>query len=103
MKAMICPRCKTNLEMSDNKAIEMDCCPACKGVWLDSGELDRILKRSDNYESKNRDRNDHDSNDEKYHNDEFESEHDNRYDYGRFGYRNQTRRRKRFLSESCDF
>jgi hypothetical protein len=103
MKAMICPRRKTNLEISDNKTIEMDYCPACKGVWLDSGELDRILKRSLNCGLKNRNINEHDAHVEKSHSDEFESEHDNRYDYGRSGCQNQPRRRKGFLSELFDF
>jgi Zn-finger nucleic acid-binding protein len=103
MKAIICPRCKTNLVLSVDQNIEIDKCPACKGVWLDHGEFDKLIERSSNYGSNSRKTKDHDSHHEKYLDDEYESEHDNRYDYGRSGYRNQTRRRKGFLSELINF
>jgi uncharacterized protein len=41
-----CPRCGTNLTMSERQGIEIDYCPQCRGVWLDRGELDKILDRS---------------------------------------------------------
>ena len=43
---MLCPVCKTNLTMSERQGIEIDYCPSCRGVWLDRGELDKILERS---------------------------------------------------------
>lgn len=44
---MHCPVCKTvNLEMSERQGIEIDYCPQCRGVWLDRGELDKIIERS---------------------------------------------------------
>lgn len=44
---MECPVCKTvNLVMSERKGIEIDYCPQCRGVWLDRGELDKIIDRS---------------------------------------------------------
>lgn len=41
-----CPRCGTVLTMSDRQGIEIDYCPQCRGVWLDRGELDKILERA---------------------------------------------------------
>lgn len=49
---MKCPTCNVNLVMSERQGIEIDYCPECRGVWLDRGELDKIIERSDNYPSK---------------------------------------------------
>lgn len=44
---MLCPVCKTQaLQMSERQGIEIDYCPQCRGVWLDRGELDKIIERS---------------------------------------------------------
>lgn len=44
--AMACPVCRTTLVMSERQGIEIDYCPSCRGVWLDRGELDKIIERS---------------------------------------------------------
>ena len=44
--AMSCPVCQVPLTMSDRQGIEIDYCPQCRGVWLDRGELDKIIERS---------------------------------------------------------
>ena len=41
-----CPRCGAGLAMSERQGIEIDYCPQCRGVWLDRGELDKIIERS---------------------------------------------------------
>lgn len=43
---MDCPNCKVNLVMTERSGIEIDYCPTCRGVWLDRGELDKIIERS---------------------------------------------------------
>jgi len=43
---MPCPVCKVPLSMSDRQGVEIDYCPQCRGVWLDRGELDKIIERS---------------------------------------------------------
>lgn len=43
---MNCPSCGTGLVVSDRQGIEIDYCPSCRGVWLDRGELDKIVDRS---------------------------------------------------------
>ena len=44
---MKCPVCTTTeLMMSDRQGVEIDYCPQCRGVWLDRGELDKIIERA---------------------------------------------------------
>lgn len=44
---MNCPACKNvNLLMTERQGVEIDYCPTCRGVWLDRGELDKIIERS---------------------------------------------------------
>ena len=46
-ETMCCPIDGTTLVMSDRQGIEIDYCPSCRGVWLDRGELDKIIERSE--------------------------------------------------------
>lgn len=43
---MKCPNCEEMLVMTERQGIEIDYCPKCRGVWLDKGELDKIIERS---------------------------------------------------------
>jgi len=44
---MKCPTCSdVTLVMADRQGIEIDYCPQCRGVWLDRGELDKLIERS---------------------------------------------------------
>ncbi len=43
---MACPVDGTVLTMSERAGIEIDYCPTCRGVWLDRGELDKIIERN---------------------------------------------------------
>lgn len=43
---MKCPNCNETLVMADRQGVEIDYCPKCRGVWLDKGELDKIIERS---------------------------------------------------------
>ncbi|MEN8891527.1 zf-TFIIB domain-containing protein [Planktotalea arctica] len=43
---MQCPIDGTTLVITDRSGVEIDYCPQCRGVWLDRGELDKILERS---------------------------------------------------------
>ena len=43
---MQCPNDGSTLTMSERSGIEIDYCPQCRGVWLDRGELDKIIERS---------------------------------------------------------
>ena len=49
---MKCPVCTTvNLVMSERQGVEIDYCPDCRGVWLDRGELDKVIERAAQQES----------------------------------------------------
>ncbi len=54
---MKCPNDQTTLQMTDREGIEIDYCPECRGVWLDRGELDKIIERSASWQPE-RDRDD---------------------------------------------
>ncbi len=43
---MKCPIDGTTLVIADRSGVEIDYCPQCRGVWLDRGELDKIIDRS---------------------------------------------------------
>lgn len=43
---MKCPICNVDLLITDRQGIEIDYCPKCRGIWLDRGELDKIIDRS---------------------------------------------------------
>ena len=44
---MKCPICtETDLVMTERQGVEIDYCPECRGIWLDRGELEKILERS---------------------------------------------------------
>ena len=44
---MKCPQCKDNaLVMSERQGIEIDYCPNCRGIWLDRGELDKLIEKA---------------------------------------------------------
>ena len=46
---MKCPNCNETLTMTDRQGVEIDYCPNCRGVWLDKGELDKLIERSSGY------------------------------------------------------
>jgi len=46
-----CPVDATTLQMTDRQGIEIDYCPSCRGVWLDRGELDKLIERSQQFEA----------------------------------------------------
>lgn len=42
----LCPVDQTKLVMSERQGVEIDYCPTCRGVWLDRGELDKIIEKN---------------------------------------------------------
>ncbi|MET0479844.1 MAG: zf-TFIIB domain-containing protein [Mycetocola sp.] len=50
---MKCPNDSATLVMSERSGVEIDYCPECRGVWLDRGELDKIIERAENEMAKN--------------------------------------------------
>jgi Zn-finger nucleic acid-binding protein len=43
---MQCPVCDVRLAVSERQGVEIDHCPRCRGVWLDRGELDKLIERA---------------------------------------------------------
>ena len=43
---MKCPVCGVELLLEERQGVEIDYCPKCRGVWLDRGELDKVIERS---------------------------------------------------------
>lgn len=99
---MLCPVCKVPLLLSERQSIEIDYCGQCRGVWLDRGELDKILERNQaeaaptvtqSAEPRYDPRRDHSQHYDPQQNGASKSKHDPHY-----------RRRKRsFLSDLLDF
>ncbi|NJM35288.1 MAG: hypothetical protein HC850_11900 [Rhodomicrobium sp.] len=96
---MKCPVDGEALTMSDRNGVEIDYCPKCRGVWLDRGELDKIIERqaalSGGPASREGDRG--------YDNRQFRyGDDDDDDDYDRRGQHPQGRRRG-FLGDIFDF
>lgn len=52
---MKCPVCKeVDLVMADRQGVEIDYCPTCRGIWLDRGELEKLIERSSIIEASGR-------------------------------------------------
>jgi Zn-finger nucleic acid-binding protein len=46
-----CPIDQAELVMAERQGVEIDYCPKCRGVWLDRGELDKIVERAEQFEA----------------------------------------------------
>lgn len=85
---MNCPVCNIELQIAERQSVEIDYCVKCRGVWLDRGELDKIIERSADW-------------DDDHHN---EREHrESRPDHGQGGYPNNKHNRRSRLGELFDF
>jgi Zn-finger nucleic acid-binding protein len=101
---MQCPVDGTTLVMADRGGVEIDYCPQCRGVWLDRGELDKIIERSAaapapapreaSYEDRRPERRDFD---DRGHRDRDDDD----YRHGQKGYRKK--RKESFLGDLFDF
>jgi len=96
---MKCPVCKEiNLVMADRQGIEIDYCPECRGIWLDRGELDKLIERSGSAPSRQRP-NEADyghGHHERHEHHEHHEHHSKDHDYYK-------KRKKNFLGELFDF
>ena len=90
---MKCPIDQTTLQVTDRQDIEIDWCPTCRGVWLDRGELDKLIERSGAFASPGR-------------GDRYDDDDDDRDDRRRYESSRDPRRRKKrksFLDDIFDF
>ena len=64
---MKCPVCKdVTLLMSEKKGIEIDYCPECRGIWLDRGELEKLIEKEKEVINSNNDYDERDKYDDKH-------------------------------------
>ncbi|MDK9700078.1 MAG: zf-TFIIB domain-containing protein [bacterium] len=93
---MKCPVCDVDLSMAERSGIEIDFCPKCRGIWLDRGELDKIIEKSmvpakpSSNQPSGYDRPRYDDDDDRY---KHDSHHGDKH----------YRKRKGFLGELFDF
>lgn len=93
---MNCPNDGTTLMMSERQGVEIDYCPQCRGVWLDRGELDKILDRAKAESEPTASasqaapraaegrRDDHSSGDRSYDDRQYGDRHDQRYNNSKY-------------------
>lgn len=99
---MKCPNCEETLVMTERQGIEIDYCPKCRGVWLDKGELDKIIERSsvqtqqDFTQNKEKEK-------KQYRDDDDDDDNDSFFGNDRRNNNNPNRRRGGFLSNLFDF
>jgi uncharacterized protein len=95
---MKCPRCQVDLAISDRQGVEIDFCPQCRGVWLDRGELDKIIERAARFNDR-----DDDDDDDRRRGSERRPDYDReRYDRERHDGDRHYHKRKSFWSELFD-
>ena len=90
---MNCPVCNVELKMAERQGIEIDYCPQCRGIWLDRGELDKIIERSAALEVRQKFEDGNESRRE-YRQDEYRRYDDDYY---------KRKKRKSFLDDLFDF
>lgn len=67
---MNCPHCNSKLVITERQSIEIDYCPDCRGVWLDRGELDKIIERTAKASEQTRESSRFDDDDDDYRRDQ---------------------------------
>ena len=98
---MKCPIDETTLAITERQGIEIDYCPQCRGVWLDRGELDKLIEGADRQSSQSRERyDDRPSSSEQPRYDERSSHQQPRYDQPH-GYKKK--KRESWLEDMFDF
>lgn len=103
---MKCPIDQSTLQITAREGIEIDYCPQCRGIWLDRGELDKIIERTAGQDrtgyaqyGRESDDDDHEHHDHKYpkHGEYDDPRHDR-------GYSDQKKRKKgSFIGDLFDF
>jgi len=96
---MKCPNCEEILIMSERQGIEIDFCPKCRGVWLDRGELDKIIEKSVSVDSSSNNKH---SISGKENQDDHYNRNDWPYDRNKDYTKNYNKRKGNFLSDLFD-
>ena len=91
---MNCPTCNVTLLLAEKQGVEIDYCPKCRGIWLDRGELEKIIEKSNQYEQTQSPDRRYDKSYDKHHDD-----HDGHHYSGNSPYK----KKKGFLGDLFDF
>ncbi len=70
---MKCPICDIEMRIVERESVEIDYCPQCRGVWLDRGELEKLIAQVESSGYREPDRHDHDDDD--HHDDRRAAKH----------------------------
>ena len=96
---MKCPVDKdVNLLMTERQGIEIDYCPECRGIWLDRGELDKIIEKSNSNISSTQTQN---HSDEKHHIKNYDNR--DRHNKDEWANRNHKSKKENFFADLLDF
>lgn len=97
---MKCPNDQTTLLISERQGIEIDYCPECRGVWLDKGELDKLIEKNASSTSPGQ----HYSSDNYRGNDsQYRQEQDTRHDSSYRHHPSHKKHKESFLGDLFDF
>lgn len=102
---MQCPVDNTTLVMSDRQGIEIDYCPQCRGVWLDRGEIDKIVERSQRETAQFGGQPSNQNYNSGHHDDrrrDYDDDDDRRYDSHNQGHHGQHKRKESWFGELFD-
>jgi uncharacterized protein len=94
---MNCPVCSVTLSMTERQGVEIDYCQKCRGVWLDRGELDKIIERSVDTEPRPSSEPRYEERDRHYEDRGHYKQHDDH----KYGYKKK--KKESFLSDLFDF
>lgn len=102
---MKCPIDETQLAITERQGVEIDYCPQCRGVWLDRGELDKIIEKndggSDRREPEQPRRRDDDDDDRHRYSDRDRDDY--RRDHDRDDHHKKPHKRESFIGDLFDF
>lgn len=101
---MHCPNDGATLQMTSREGIEIDYCPECRGIWLDRGELDKLIERSagDSHGAQPTAQNYHHNDDDNHYREQKhydERRHDSHHDYDH----HKKHKKESFLGDIFDF
>ena len=103
---MKCPICETEMKVAEREGVDIDYCPQCRGVWLDRGELEKIIARMESQQYREQGSHGHDDDDD---DDERSGSRHREDKYRRNGedrregaYRHGGRKKEGFLSNLFD-
>jgi Zn-finger nucleic acid-binding protein len=91
---MNCPICNVTLLLAEKQGVEIDYCPKCRGIWLDRGELEKIVEKSNQFDQTQYPEKQYDKPFDKHYDD-----HDDHHYTGNQPYK----RKKGFLGDLFDF